>query len=109
MGFAVKADKKNEECLIYFKRGIESEEPETQESKYFYHWGDALVRLGRKPEANEMFEDAAKRGIFKSKFQRSTYNVDHLTGRPWWTPEELGLTIGNYIKKLEMEWETIRD
>ena len=95
MGFAVKALDKYEECLIYFKRGVESEEPETQDPKYRYHWGDALVRLGRKGEANDMFETAAQKGVFLSKFQRSTYNVDHLKGQPWWTPDELGLTIKN--------------
>ena len=56
-----------------------------------------------------MFKTAADEGIFLSKFQRSTYNVDHLHGQPWWTADELGLTIGNYIKKLEIEWKTIRD
>ena len=44
-------------------------------------------------EANDMFEAASKAGIFLSKFQRSTYNVDHLKGQPYWEPDELGLTI----------------
>ena len=109
MGFAVKALDKYEECLIYFKRGVESQENETQDPKYRYHWGDALVRLDRKSEANDMFEEAAKQGIFLSKFQRSTYNVDHLKGQPWWEPEDFDLTIKNYIRKLEIEWKTIRD
>ena len=68
-----------------------------------------MTRLGRKPEANKMFEQAASDGIFLSKFQRSTYNVDHLKGQPWWEPDELGLTIRNYVRKLEIEWKTIRD
>ena len=40
-----------------------------------------------------MFEAASQAGIFLSKFQRSTYNVDHLKGQPYWTPDELGLTV----------------
>ena len=111
-GFAVKALntlQAYEDCLIYFKRGIESEEAETDDPKYRYHWGDALVRLDRKTEANNMFEVAAQKGVFLSKFQRSTYNIDHLKGQPWWTPDELGLTIKNYIRKFEIEWQTIRD
>lgn len=102
--------------MLYFERGVASEEPGTEESKYRYHWGDALVRLGRKSgtgrkpdfhsliflksvaesfekEANDMFEAASQAGIFLSKFQRSTYNVDHLKGQPYWEPDELGLTI----------------
>ena len=40
-----------------------------------------------------MFEAASQAGIFLSKFQRSTYNVNHLKGQPYWTPDELGLTV----------------
>lgn len=109
MGFAVKAQDRYNDCLLYFERGVASEEPGTEESKYRYHWGDALVRLGRKIEANNMFEAASQAGIFLSKFQRSTYNVNHLKGQPYWTPDELGLTVQNYIRKLEIEWKTIRD
>ena len=31
-----------------------SEEPGTEEAKYRYHWGDALVRLGRKSGTGQM-------------------------------------------------------
>ena len=40
-----------------------------------------------------MFEAASQAGIFLSKFQRSTYNVNHLKGQPYWEPDELGLTV----------------
>lgn len=109
LGFAVKSQDKNEECLDHFKIGIESNEPGTKESKFRYHWGDALTRLGRKPEADAMFETAAEAGIFLSKFQRSTYNIDRLVGRPWWEKDDFGLTIRNYIRKLEESWTLIRD
>jgi len=33
---------------------VASEEPGTEEAKYRYHWGDALVRLGRKSGMGQM-------------------------------------------------------
>ena len=42
------------DCLLYFQRGVASEEPGTEEAKYRYHWGDALVRLGRKSGTGQM-------------------------------------------------------
>ena len=46
-----------------------------------------------------MFEAASQAGIFLSKFQRSTYNVNHLKGQPYWTPDELGLTVKEKVLK----------
>ena len=40
--------------MLYFERGVASEEPGTEEAKYRYHWGDALVRLGRKSGTGRM-------------------------------------------------------
>ena len=56
-----------------------------------------------------MFQVAADQGIFLSKFQRSTYNIDRLKGMPWWEKEDFDITYRNYIRKLEEQWETIRD
>lgn len=33
-----------------------------------------------------MYKDAVKQGLFLSVYQRSLYNVDNLTGKPWWNP-----------------------
>ncbi len=41
-------------------------------------------------QAYETYELGTKKGLFRSLYQRSLYNVDHLTPRAWWTPEETG-------------------
>ena len=54
-----------------------------------------------------MFEAASQAGIFLSKFQRSTYNVNHLKGQPYWTPDELGLTVKEKVL-LKYPWSKLR-
>lgn len=34
-----------------------------------------------------MYEEAVKEGLFMSVYQRSLYNVNGLTGKPWWDPK----------------------
>ncbi|KAG8224642.1 hypothetical protein J437_LFUL003076, partial [Ladona fulva] len=84
MGFVLKATagKLNEEDKIkqlevaadYLKRGIASGEDGTIDGRFFFSLGDALVRLHRREEAEQVYEDGTKRGLFLSKFQRSLYN-----------------------------------
>ena len=45
--------------------------------------------------------------MFLSRDQRSLYNVDHLTGRPWWSKQET--TYAEFFDRLESLWEDIRD
>lgn len=33
----------------------------------------------------KVYELGVKNGLFRSKYQRSLYNVNRLTARPWWT------------------------
>lgn len=40
-------------------------------------------------QAKEVYDDGAAKKLFLSRDQRSLYNVDRLTGKPWWDPEEL--------------------
>ena len=46
-------------------------------------------------------------GLFKSKFQRSLYNVDRLTSRPWWTLEQT--THAHLLQAMQKNWKVIRD
>jgi hypothetical protein len=48
------------------------------------------------PQAEAVYEAGTKLGLFLSKHQRSLYNVDTLTGRPWWTAEQT--THANELK-----------
>ena len=39
-------------------------------------------------QARKTYAEGARQGVFLSEWQRSSYNVDRLTGRPWWTAEQ---------------------
>lgn len=36
----------------------------------------------------QVYDLGVERGLFRSKFQRSLYNVDRLTARPWWSLQQ---------------------
>ena len=46
---------------------------------------DELINLC---QAYEVYDQGAEKGHFTSRYQRSLYNVDRLTARPWWTSKE---------------------
>ncbi|KAJ8322287.1 hypothetical protein KUTeg_000758 [Tegillarca granosa] len=52
----------------------------------------------------ELYEKGAQKGLFLSAYQRSLYNVDHLTGRPWWKPDQTG-----YKTYLKDNWRVIKE
>ena len=47
--------------------------------------------MGREEDANKVYQTGAEKGLFKSFWQRSLYNVDHLRSQPVWTKEETGM------------------
>ncbi|KAL1115785.1 hypothetical protein AAG570_006075 [Ranatra chinensis] len=55
----------------------------------------------------QVYERGVAKGLFRSKYQRSLYNVDRLAAKPWWTQEQT--TYRQFFKKLEANWKTIRD
>ena len=96
-----------EKAIYYLKRGIESEEEGTQDGRFFFHLGDALQRLGRKDEAQELYQKAATKKIFLSQYQRSLYNIDSLKSHPFWTKGET--TYTSQLTEIESNWMQIRD
>lgn len=117
MGFVLKATagklkeedrlKQLEVAADYLKRGIATGEEGTIDGRFFFTLGDTLVRLGHREEAEQVYQDGANKGLFLSKYQRSLYNVNRLTAKPWWTPEET--TYASFFKNLEENWKVIRD
>ncbi|KAH9513736.1 hypothetical protein Btru_041970 [Bulinus truncatus] len=108
LGFILKAkDNRLEEAVKLLKEGIETQEPGTVDGRFYLHLGDSLIRLGREAEARKYFKEAKEKGLFLSEWQRSLYNVNNLTGRPWWTAEQTGYQ--KYLNLLQENWETIRD
>lgn len=72
----------------YMQEGIETKEAGTQDGRFFYHLGDAYMRLGDKVKEKATYEAGTKQGLFLSAQQRSLHNVDRLKARPWWTVDE---------------------
>lgn len=91
----------------YMSKGIASQAEGTQDGRFFFHLGDALQRQGKLEEAYEVYDQAVDKGLFLNRYQRSLYNVDHLTSRPVWTKEDTSYQA--FFKKLEDNWEVIRN
>ncbi|GFR68195.1 aspartate beta-hydroxylase [Elysia marginata] len=58
-------------------------------------------------KARGVYQAGEDKSLFLSAWQRSLYNVDGLTSRPWWTVEQTGYT--NFFKALKENWKAIRD
>ena len=54
----------------------------------------------------QVYEEGARKGLFLSAVQRSTYNVARLTGRPVWTQDQT--TYKDFFTILESNWRTIK-
>ncbi|XP_046440370.1 titin-like isoform X1 [Daphnia pulex] len=87
--------------------GIASREEGVIDGRFYSHLGDALTRLGKHQEAQRVYLDGEKEGVFLSHQQRSLYNVDRLTGKPWWDKEST--TYGHFFDLLEANWRQIRN
>jgi aspartate beta-hydroxylase len=107
-GFVLKNfDQNLEKAVEFMHEGIATNEPGTQDGRFYFHLGDALLRLGRKAEAMEIYETGAKKNLFLSKYQRSLYNVDRLRSQPFWTVEQT--MYKKNLDDLRLHWKQIRD
>lgn len=52
MGFILKALNRIEESIPYFEEGVHSGHDGADDAKFFYHLGDAYIRLGRPREVS---------------------------------------------------------
>ncbi|XP_057370981.1 aspartyl/asparaginyl beta-hydroxylase-like isoform X1 [Daphnia carinata] len=87
--------------------GIASREEGVIDGRFYSHLGDSLTRLGKHEEAQRIYADGEKEGVFRSHDQRSLYNVDRLTAQPWWDKE--ATTYGPFFDLLEANWRQIRN
>lgn len=92
---------------VHLAAGIASGDAGVVDGRFYLQLGDALQRLGRPHEAQQVYADGERAGVFLSRQQRSLYNVDRLTGRPWWTAEQT--TYDDFLARLGSHWTTIRD
>ena len=107
-GFILKRyDLDLKEAVKYLKKGISTRDPGVIDGRFYYHLGDALIRLGRSAEAMAVHIDGVNNKVFLSKYQRSLHNVNSLTGKPWWKKEDFPNV--KFFEKLEQNWKIIRD
>ncbi|XP_014256084.1 aspartyl/asparaginyl beta-hydroxylase isoform X2 [Cimex lectularius] len=104
-GLVLKLQGKMKESIPHLKEGLLADIPATRDARLYFHLGDALARTGQSSEAMEVYSRGVEKGMFRSKYQRSLYNIDNLTARPWWTHEQT--TYQNFFKKLESNWKII--
>ncbi|CAD5234193.1 unnamed protein product [Bursaphelenchus xylophilus] len=107
-GYLLKVyDHDYEKGTFYMKKGLKNQDQPILDAKFYFHLGDGLQRLGRSQEALKVYEDAVELGLFPSVYQRSTYNLDGLTARPWWTVTQT--LCGKHLKSLERQWTAMRE
>lgn len=107
-GFILKtSENNNADGSRFLQAGIDTDEPGTMDARFLFHLGDAYNRIGQHLDADKVYELGVKKGLFRSKYQRSLYNVDRLTARPWWTLEET--TYSKELRKFEEKWKEIRN
>jgi hypothetical protein len=54
MGFIVKSESKYEEAIPLLQKGIATGEPEVNDSRFFFHLGDAFYRTGKHKEVTHL-------------------------------------------------------
>lgn len=107
-GFVLKnLDQSLEQAVTFLRQGIQSGADGTNDGRFYFNLGDALIRLGKYDEAKSVFKKGAQQKLFPSENQRSLYNVNHLKARPFWTLAESGYK--QEFRILEQNWLQIRD
>lgn len=108
LGFIIKTHDNNPaKAIPYLRDGIATGDSGVLDARFFFHLGDAYQRVRQHKQAKKVYEDGASRKLFLSPDQRSLYNVERLTGKSWWNPEEL--PYAKSLEVLEANWEMIRD
>ncbi|VDM47949.1 unnamed protein product [Toxocara canis] len=106
-GYILKLNGQFEEGVLFMRKGLQAARAVIADPRFYYHLGDALSRLGRQEEAYRVYSIAAKIGLFLSPYQRSLYNYDGLTARPWWSVDQT--TYARHLKNVERQWTIIRE
>ncbi|XP_066259034.1 aspartyl/asparaginyl beta-hydroxylase isoform X3 [Euwallacea similis] len=107
-GFILKTvDNDLETSVDYLSRGLKKRAPGVVNGRFYFHLGDALARLGKSDEAVKIYEEGVEQKVFMSRYQRSLYNVERLTAKPWWEPEDLA-TYEKLFSALTDNWKEIR-
>ncbi|CAG9533667.1 unnamed protein product [Cercopithifilaria johnstoni] len=109
-GYILKLSGDLENGVLYMRKGLRAVREVIADPRFYYHFGEALTRLGKKEEyfkAYRVYSIGAKVGLFPSPYQRSLYSVEGLTARPWWSIEQT--SCSKHLKKIERQWTVIRE
>uniref|UniRef100_A0A1I7VPL1 TPR_REGION domain-containing protein n=1 Tax=Loa loa TaxID=7209 RepID=A0A1I7VPL1_LOALO len=106
-GYILKLSGDLENGVLYMRKGLRAIREVIADPRFYYHFGEALTRLGKRQEAYRVYSIGAKVGLFPSPYQRSVYNVEGLTARPWWSVEQT--FCSKHLKKIERQWTVIRE
>ncbi|KAK7489617.1 hypothetical protein BaRGS_00019012, partial [Batillaria attramentaria] len=94
-------------AIPLLKAGLDSDQKGTQDARFYAALCSCLRKQGRTDEARKVKQRGTGLGLFPSLYQYSSHNVESLTGRPWWTPEQTGYQ--EHLELLEKHWRAIRD
>ncbi|KAK7880615.1 hypothetical protein WMY93_032752 [Mugilogobius chulae] len=83
-GFILKSENQIAESIPYLREGLESNEPGTDDGRFYFHLGDALQRVGLREEAHSCYTRGHQRGTSQSGYTE-------------------------LVKTLERNWKLIRD
>ncbi|XP_066158756.1 aspartyl/asparaginyl beta-hydroxylase isoform X2 [Euwallacea fornicatus] len=107
-GFILKTvDNDLKASIDYLSRGLKKGAPGVVNGRFYFHLGDALARLGKNDEAVKIYEEGVEQKVFMSRYQRSLYNVDRLTAKPWWELKDLAIYEKLFLA-LTDNWKEIR-
>ncbi|XP_019765182.2 aspartyl/asparaginyl beta-hydroxylase isoform X2 [Dendroctonus ponderosae] len=107
-GFILKTvDNNLEEAIQYMSKGLRTEAAGVVDGRFYFHLGDALTRVNRKDEADKLYEEGVEKKVFRSKYQRSLYNVDRLPAKPWLNPKDVP-SYQTLFAALVENWKQIR-
>lgn len=96
LGYIMKSvDHELDQSLGFMRAGLAT--VPVSDLKFYVELGEALTRTRRHTEALEVYQLAVDRQLLKSIWQRSWFNVDGLSSRIWWTPQQT-----NYLSNLQV-------
>jgi len=109
LGYQMKRyEGKNRKAIELLDRGIKSNAPGTQAERFYSALGDALVRVGRRKDADSIYEDGKNLHIFIDKYRRPVYTESIHETKAWWTESESGVTPQALIMALKSARSSIR-
>ena len=79
-----------------------------QDQRFWQELGGAYARLNERAQMDAVFEEAARRGVFPSQYQRPREMLPGLAARPFWELSELPSSVAAGVATLQRSWRVIR-